>query len=535
MRKFFAALFFSLVICAPEIFCLQNLTVVGGANGNVPYEYLDDKGRPRGILVDIWDLWSKESGVEVSYLLVDNIKDVIDLAGKDTSGPIVLAHDRIPGFSDDAGRFEHGEVYYEVRPSIFYHKRISGIVRIEEMAGYVVGVAADSGIEEPLAEAYPYLVIRSYDSRQALLAAVLSHQIHLFVGYPPSIIHEIGITGNARAFRSGKALSFSMPFAPVLVKGPKELLENIQEGFSSMNAFARSLAIHRQTGFFRGWSIRWPLIAAVGLVLMVGLLFSLFWFWKLQLDNRIRQATDALVEQRRQLETSRDALAHALREKEILLKEIHHRVKNNLQIISSLANLIRNTGGTTDEGRDPFAELQSRVVSMAKVHEVIYTNEQFEQVPLRDLIKEISELLISSIGMGLAIRLSVTCDNLAINVGDATAFSLIIHEAVTNAIKHAFASGRNNILEILVREINNTVVLCIKDNGAGFPAELDFDGKNHLGLFMIKQLATQLRGELALDNCGYEGSGAQITVRFPLPEARFGGLPEGNNRDYLRR
>ena len=186
----------------------------------------------------------------------------------------------------------------------------------------------------------------------------------------------------------------------------------------------------------------------------------------------------------------------SLREKEILLKEIHHRVKNNLQIIASLLKLQSKHSSDGKTG-DVFLECQDRIRSMASVHSLLYRSKDFARVNFRDYIRETTgELLRIYQKSPVEISLDIHAEEVMLSIDEAIPCSLIINELVTNAVKYAFTETGHGEIRIELTETKQGIRLLIKDNGVGFPPELNFRETETLGLQLVTMLIKQLDGSI---------------------------------------
>ncbi|MCG2828236.1 MEDS domain-containing protein [Methanothermobacter sp. K4] len=202
------------------------------------------------------------------------------------------------------------------------------------------------------------------------------------------------------------------------------------------------------------------------------------------------------------------SLRDSLREKEVMLREIHHRVKNNLQIISSLLNLQRYR--IDDEMvADVFMDSVNRVKSMAMIHEKLYQSENLADLPFSDYIVDLVSEIRSNYPEK---RISVTydIDKVHLDINRAIPAGLIVNEAVTNAMKHAFKSEGDLIIRLFLRE--GMVHVEVEDNGPGLPANFDTDTGGSLGMDLMRNLAAQLDGELRISG----DDGVLVSLVFPL-------------------
>ncbi len=201
----------------------------------------------------------------------------------------------------------------------------------------------------------------------------------------------------------------------------------------------------------------------------------------------------------------------SLREKEALLKEIHHRVKNNLQVVSSLLGL--QARSIEDFAtRKKFQESQNRIHSMALLHECLYQSDNLAKIHFTDYIKQLAEHLFRSYGVANErIRLRVDLENLYLDMDTAVPSGLIINELVSNSLKYAFSPEREGEIKIELRGKQDRMsMLAVGDNGIGLSAGLDWTATKSLGLRLVRTLAQQLGATVELD----EGPGTRFRVIF---------------------
>ena len=218
-----------------------------------------------------------------------------------------------------------------------------------------------------------------------------------------------------------------------------------------------------------------------------------------------------------------ERLQASLHQKEVLLKEIHHRVKNNLQIISSLVNLQSDSIDNPDV-RNLFQDVRDRVRSMALVHEKLYQSENLSNVQFDEYAGSLLNYLRQAYGKSVgAIGLIQELQPVTLSVEMAVPCGLILNELVTNAIKHAFRGRSTGEVRTALRcDPDGSIRLCVSDNGVGFPPELDWRKTGSLGLRLVQMLAGQLNATVEV-NCG---NGTEFQINFKLPDAAKWGEPE---------
>lgn len=206
-----------------------------------------------------------------------------------------------------------------------------------------------------------------------------------------------------------------------------------------------------------------------------------------------------------------EELKHSLREKEVLLKEVHHRVKNNLQIISSILNL--QTSFSNDvRVNDILRESQNRVKSMAYLHESLYQNKNFSFINFSDYLINLSKNLVHSYYISTSsVELKLDVDTVDLNLDQAIPCGLIVNELLTNAVKYAFPDNhKGGAISISVKEKKGLVEISVADNGKGLPRGFDVNKTNSLGLQLVSTLTEQLDGKLAVQN----QAGARFIITF---------------------
>ncbi len=189
----------------------------------------------------------------------------------------------------------------------------------------------------------------------------------------------------------------------------------------------------------------------------------------------------------------------SLAEKELLLKEVHHRVKNNLQVISALLSL-QSSELVDDNITKIFKDCQNRIKSMALIHENLYKSENLGKVNFNEYIRQLIAYLSQSYGdLSRKIDFKVNSDNIFLNINTAIPCGMIINELVSNSIKHAFPGGRSGEIRIDLSSEDDCFKLVISDNGIGIKGDLNIKDSKTLGFRLIDTLVKQIDGKMSLD------------------------------------
>jgi PAS domain S-box-containing protein len=220
------------------------------------------------------------------------------------------------------------------------------------------------------------------------------------------------------------------------------------------------------------------------------------------------------TERRRQDDelTARQAqLVQHLKERDVLLQEIHHRVKNNLQVISSLISMqVRKLEPGTS--REALEECQTRVLAIALIHEKLYQSKDYAGVEFAEYARSLAANVFRTLGTSRHnVTLDLAIDPIPLPIDRAIPCGLLINELITNALKHAFPGPRGGVVRVGLTRDGAELVLEVRDDGVGLPEAWNAYQMKSMGLQLVVTLTEQLRGALAVDGRG----GASFQIRFP--------------------
>jgi two-component system, sensor histidine kinase PdtaS len=229
------------------------------------------------------------------------------------------------------------------------------------------------------------------------------------------------------------------------------------------------------------------------------------------LNKKVRITNRLLTVQKTELEQKNEFIRNALIEKETLLKEIHHRVKNNLQIISSLLNL-QSQNVKNKKAIEAFSESQRRLYSIALVHQKLYQNDNLAKINVKEYLEDLVETIHQSFNSkAKSVNYHLNIADVNLDVDTAVPLGLILNELVTNAYKYAFNKVNEGTLFIdLNKEEEHLYTLTVKDNGPGLPENLNLDESESLGLKLVNILVKQLEGTIDVKS----NNGAEFSIHF---------------------
>jgi two-component sensor histidine kinase/HAMP domain-containing protein len=232
-----------------------------------------------------------------------------------------------------------------------------------------------------------------------------------------------------------------------------------------------------------------------------------------KMTGRLQQSLEGLTKEIVERKMAEEAIRAALNEKEILLREIHHRVKNNLQIVISLLNLqagqLKNPSMT-----DALQVSQQRIRAMAMIHETLHDSQSLVAIDLSTYLTNLVQQLYGVFNGQADVRIAVEASEIGLGMDQAIACGLIINELVANAVKYAFPGKTGGRVHVRARRIEDTQVeLTVSDNGVGLPSDFDLAGASSLGLQLVRGLvAHQLAGTCRV----HVNGGTIFTIQWPL-------------------
>jgi PAS domain S-box-containing protein len=274
-----------------------------------------------------------------------------------------------------------------------------------------------------------------------------------------------------------------------------------QRAMQQQKTYSVECRIRRADGVYRWWLIRGvPLLNNQG---------------EIQKWYGTNTDIQGIKQNEEDLKNASSKLKAALREKEVLLKEVYHRVKNNLQVVSSLINL-QTRAVKNDEAVSQLKQSAERIKAMALVHEKLYQSSDLATIDFRPYIKSLVDSLLYSFGITSAqIKISINITNVLLGIDRAIPCSLVVNEILSNALQYAFPQGQNGNVDICFTHEQNEYKLVISDNGIGLSDGFDITKCRTLGFQLVSDLViNQLNGRLSVKNT----RGTSITVYFPFAE-----------------
>ena len=246
-------------------------------------------------------------------------------------------------------------------------------------------------------------------------------------------------------------------------------------------------------------------------LLMISVVTFVITLFVNKFNDRVYNLIQNLEEQNTQLLTSQSLIEENLNEKNVLLQEIHHRVKNNLAVVSGLLSL-QSYHVENDQLKMVLNKSMNRILSIAKVHEMLYESKKFNNIPFDIYIKELSEIILSSMNeenKSIDFKTDISVEQLSINQG--VPLGIIFNELITNSVKYGFEKKEGNEITIIVRPRGKNIEVVYSDNGIGIE-DFETSSEKSLGFTLIKSLMQQIEAEHK-----YETENQfKLTFEFPV-------------------
>lgn len=240
-----------------------------------------------------------------------------------------------------------------------------------------------------------------------------------------------------------------------------------------------------------------------------------FWDWNLIPVKDVKGKVYGLILTLQNVTERREAekkIEESLREKELLLKEIHHRIKNNLAVIHSLLKL--QSGYIKEERyKDVLNDSMARIRTMGLIHERLYRSEDLSKIVFSDYLEDMIDDIYTSYELSSRkVLLKKDIERITLGLESAVPCGLIVNELLSNCMKHAFPEGRKGIINVILRvNEKNYIELIVRDNGVGIAKDLDLSNMDSLGLALVNSLVEQIEGELELKR----ENGTEFKISFP--------------------
>lgn len=479
-----------------------------------PYVMRNEVGELEGIVVDLWEIWERITGIPVE-IRAYSWSEAQERFARGEGDVIETIFDT----PERRERLSFSPPYARIPVPVFTHASITGIAGPEDLRGFRIAVkSGDAAVAELIRRGVSDLSL--YRSYKDIVEAAARHEVRVFCVDGPPAYHYLYRLGIDREFRQAFILNEGA-FSRAVRRGDESLLATVQRGFDALPPGQAAAVNRRWMGSELPRVPDWRILGGLGAA--AALLVAFLAGATVSLRRRVERATRELKEKISQLEGSEARITRALREKEVLLQEIHHRVKNNLQIISSLLRL-QAEDLASPAARDLLLGTQSRIAAMADLHDRLYNSRDLERIDAGEYLRSIGDTLATTFRFD-GFRFDTQA--LTVSIETALPLGLLVNECAINAVKYAYPDSRIGPIEIGLHRDGPDCVCSVRDFGRGLPAGVVPETAGTLGFTIVRSLADQLRGRVRFDS----SAGFLAELRFPLPEEQVAAAAPGASPD----
>ncbi len=511
-----------IILLCPGI--LEARTVSVGIYQNPPKVFVEDGKAPSGIFVDIMNEIARRENWDLNYVYGtwDDNLDRLNNEELDIILDVTWHKDRIKNMD-----FNTISVVESWLQAFTTDEKL--FESVYDLNNKTIAVLKESIQEHYLLHELPawfplnYTVL-SYPDYPATIKALTGDKVDLIVADrffyfssqrpsdvkpTPIILNPMGIFF---AFSNGD---------------PKQLIPIVDKHITSMKNNPESV-YYKTINYWLNIPSKKNLSKFVSPVLMTsGSLFLIFLLFILLLKKQVRNKTQELQDSKNTLMHMNEELgklyqkeivrekeiSQRLKEKEVLLKEVHHRVKNNLNVISSMMKIqMRRVSGKNDAIK-ACQNISDRIKSMALIHESIYASENLDNINMKQYVSKLANQLKQTYVGNNRIVISSEIENIMLNIDKAVPCGLMLNELITNALKHAFPHNQNGVIIIKFHRTDDSFLeLSVIDNGVGLPENFNEDESETLGFHLIRILTDQINGTLSV----LRENGTRINIHFPV-------------------
>jgi two-component sensor histidine kinase len=405
-----------------------------------------------------------------------------------------------------AKNYSFSAPYASIEVPVFIHKSISGIRSASDLKGFHVAVKAGDASIDSLA-ALGVTQVDTYSDYSEIVQAASRLETRIFCIDKPPALYYLYKMGVDRDFRIAFTLKGGA-FHRAVLKDRPELLALVELGFAQVPKATYAKIDREWLGLPLGSRLDLRLAAIVMATLFLLLLSSFMVSWGLR--RRVFAATAELRDKVVLLEEKEEQLSGSVAEKEILLKEIHHRVKNNMQVISSLLSL-QSESFIDKEDKRLLAETQGRIRAMSILHELLYGSPDLASICVVEYMRSLADGLASGYG-----RDPIDVEGpgeLRFRIDEALPLGLIANELVSNAIKYAYPQGESGRILVSMAEEPLGIRFSVEDWGLGLDAGLDPSTCSSMGFLLVRSLAVQIGATLSFAG----PPGLRVELILPRP------------------
>lgn len=472
-----------------------------------PADYINDEGVHQGIVSDYISIFENRLNVSFKRVHFSNWHEI--MKGLKTGQVDFVG--AIQKTSERQDFLLYTEPYMQTPVVLLVRNDYPAKINSQEIQGMKLAGVTNYTSVGYIQQTYPEAEVVEYDTDlRALMQTSLGNTDGTIVDLMTAsyLVEKYGISN----LSLGKTLDYRWDIRFATVKSKPILHSILKKVLSTVDGQRRQEIYNRWVNvgnieassvFERNYQrLLYVTIAIVVIIMCISL-------YSYQLKKQVNQKTSTLQEEIAQKERTEEKLRALLEERETLLAEIHHRVKNNLAVISSLLQL-ESMHIDEEEAKSTFSNSVMRIKSMALVHEKLYATSDFKNIPLHHYLSELIDAVRDEFDSEKNIQVIKQLDDVYINLNSAVTASLLLNEILVNAFKHAFPEYTEGLVEIMLQASGTNITIKVHDNGIGLPDNIGLENPSSMGFTLIDVLTTQLDADVTVGR----KQGTSIRVTF---------------------
>ncbi len=476
----------------------KKLTIIAG-DSFIPYSFYSDEGFATGTDIDYLKAIAEKLSLEIDFILTPWETAFDRLLTGD--GDVVLS---VTPSEERASYLDFSTPYLSLKMYIFFNKNMENIFKKSDLNNIPVGMPKGTPYELIFREIAINPVF--YNGYENVYKAAANNQIPAVFSPDVTGSYFLAKLGVHNMFKRMNNPIWTEELTMAVRKGDTETLNLINKGIKLLRKNEYEKIIQNFIGVEVKLIEKIDFKLLIVAVLCILLVISIIIAWNILLRKNVISMT-------RELHEEKENIKKSLNEKEVLLQEVNHRVKNNLNVIISLLNLKADSIVTGKDAIEAFEESRDLVYSMAMVHEELYQSNDFTEIKIKDYIENLVVRMIEIYQPFVEIKYKLQITDANIDITKAIPCGMILTELVTNALKHAFNNkNENGFLEIsCIKSETGNFNITVKDNGPGLPDDIDIQNPDSSGLQLVNILTSQIGGHLSLKRKNF----TEFIINFP--------------------
>ncbi len=458
-----------------------------------PVEFRNERGEPSGMSMEYLKIIERKLGVKFDIVQNPSWQDMyrrlkrreIDMT---TSVAVTPERNRFWSFT---------RPYMNIPIVIATQMNVTYIANLNELSGRMVAIVEGYAVDDWIPKDFPDIRLVRVKTTLEGLQLLQSNEVYAFIDnllvigdYQAKMkITNIKIAGQT-PYVNAQCMAVRKDWG-ILAGIIQKALDSVSEAEKN-EIYRKWLPIRYEYGF--NYTMLWYILAGFTVILIVMILKNR----GLSIENKFRKSSE-------------EKCINLLKEKELLLQEVHHRIKNNMSTIKGLLTL-QLSAVENPEAASSLRDAESRVQSMIMLYDRLYRTDHYSESSVKDYIQSLAEGIVSSFPNSGIVKIETKIDDFILNVNILSPLGIILNELLTNIMKYAFKDRNDGIITVTAGLNKNHVYISVQDNGIGIPESIDFNRTKSFGLDLVNMLTEQIGGTIRIER----EKGTRFIIEFDI-------------------